>query len=216
MINNDQVLNMFKRIATESATPNLAIKFGSGDLSDFDVEFITNYTDINTTLLDIGSGSGLTVNKLITRVRKIVAVEPFEELSKYIISSPKISVVNNNILDFQTDQSFDVITCFGVMQYFNIEEAKVIYKKLFRLLKENGTFIIKNQFGVQDDVVVSGYSEKLKMDYFSEYRYLQKEISLIKSCENCKITVHDIYPAKHNHWNNTHFYALVVKKIIID
>ena len=211
-MNNKTALNLFKGICAQSDDPGLAIKFGSGDLSQLDVEFISDYIDRDTHLLDIGSGAGLSVNKLIPLVSKITAVEPFPELSKHINQSPDVTVINENILDFCTDSLFDVITCFGVMQYFNSGEAEIVYKKLFGMLKDDGILIVKNQFGLSEDVTVSGYSEKLKMDYCSEYRQVSKEITLLEKCGGTEISVHDIYPPEHNHWDNTHFYALVSRK----
>ena len=212
MINNNAALNIFKAITQESADPQIAIKFGTGDLSSIDVEFISRFVDKKTHLLDIGSGAGLSVNKLVSKVAEIIALEPIKELSKYIVSSPNVTVINESILTFCTDQKFNVISCFGVMQYFNANEAELVYKKIFTMLKSGGVLIVKNQFGVTEDVIVSGYSEKLKMDYCSEYRHLQKELDLLQKCGGTDITVHDIYAPEHNHWKNTHFYALVARK----
>ena len=94
------------------------------------------------------------------------------------------------------------------MQYFNESESLNIYKKYRDALKENGRIIVKNQFGVQEDVVVSGYSQELKKDYFSEYRHVDKEVRNLKLVGFQNIDVIDIYPQECNRWTNTHFYAI--------
>ena len=78
-------------------------------------------------------------------------------------------------------------------------------------MKPTGLLLIKNKFGVKGDVVVNGYSEELKMNYYSEYRHLDKEIEILKNVGYKDIQVTDIYPPEANRWNNTHFYAIVGK-----
>ena len=101
---------------------------------------------------------------------------------------------------------------FGISQYFNKKEITNIYKKYRNYLKNNGKIIIKNQFGIDQDVIISGYSENLKTDYFSEYRHLEKEMDILNNVGFKNIKVIDIYPSKYNRWKNTHFYAIVAEK----
>jgi hypothetical protein len=98
---------------------------------------------------------------------------------------------------------------FGVAQYFNEDEILGIYKKYYSNLKENGKMLIKNQFGVNEDVLVSGYSEELKTDYYSQYRHIDKEVDILKKVGFKNVEVIDIYPPECNRWENTHFYAIV-------
>ena len=98
------------------------------------------------------------------------------------------------------------------MQYMDEKEATSIYDKYIKYLSKNGKMIIKNQFGVHEDVIVEGFSEELQDNYFSHYRHLKKEIELLQSVGFNKIEVVDIYPSKCNRWENTHFYALVAAK----
>ena len=72
--------------------------------------------------------------------------------------------------------------------------------------------IVKNQFGLHEDVTVDGFSEELQENYFSQYRYIDKEIRLLREVGFNNIEVVDIYPKECNRWDNTHFYALVAEK----
>lgn len=51
------------------------------------------------------------------------------------------------------------------MHYFDEEESIFIYKKYY------GFIIIKNQFGVKEDITIDGYSEEQKNnDKFSRFK----------------------------------------------
>lgn len=72
-----------------------------------------------------------------------------------------------------------------------------------------GNLLIKQQFGVKDDVFVE-YSSELKQEYFSVYRHIDKEKEILKSIGFSKIEQYDIYNKQANRFDNTHFWALRV------
>jgi SAM-dependent methyltransferase len=159
--------------------------------------------------LDLGSGTGLILNKIEPFVGHIDAIEPLAELSKHIIKSQKINVININVFDFKAPSKYDIITLFGFMHYFNEEEAQRIYQNCFKWVKEGGRVIIKNQFGVTEDVTVSGFSKELNLTYHAQYRHIEKELKVLKNLGFINIDVVDIYPVECNRWENTHFYAII-------
>ena len=169
--------------------------------------------NLTSEILYLGAGTGLIVNKIYKHVRKIVAVEAFEAFTKFIVQSPKIEIVNQHLLRYEPKQHFDLITAFGLMHYFDENEAIKIYKKYFEYIKPQCLMIIKNQFGIQDDVVVSGYSEEQKSNYYAQYRHIDKEVQILKNIGFKNIEIVDIYPPECNRWDNTHFYAIVAQKI---
>jgi cyclopropane fatty-acyl-phospholipid synthase-like methyltransferase len=181
----------------------------SNDFTLYDANFILKHSNLNSEILDLASGTGLTLEKIVDQVKSIIAVELFKEFSDLILKHNKIQVINSDIKDFEINQKFDIITFFGIMQYYSENEAQDIYIKYKKLLKNKGKIIIKNQFGVREDVVVNGYSENLKCDYFSEYRWLEKEKELLRSIGFENVDHFDIYPAECNKWDNTHFYSIV-------
>jgi cyclopropane fatty-acyl-phospholipid synthase-like methyltransferase len=115
-------------------------------------------------------------------------------------------------MDFSSNKQFDVITIFGVLHYFNEKEAMAIYQKYYPYLKKGGKMIVKNQFGVKEDVIVDGYSEEQQQNYFACYRYITKEQKILETIGYKNIEVVDIYPPECNRWENTHFYAIVAEK----
>lgn len=206
---NKKSLDFFSNLATVNDDPK-AVKINkANDFTVIDSEFILKYADKNSSILDLASGSGLIVNKISSKVKEIVAVELFPEFSKHIEKSPNLEVINSDISEFKTDKKFDLVTLFGIVQYFNKAEITPLYEKYKSYLHSDGVLIVKNQFGVKEDVVIDGYSDELKTNYYSEYRFLEAECDLLREVGFNNIEVIDIYPSEFNRWDNTHFYALV-------
>lgn len=181
----------------------------AADFSEYDIALVKRFACKELALLDLGSGTGLLVNHLIDHFGKIVAIEKYEQFSKFIINANNIQIINTDLLTFDTEQRFDVITIFGVLNFFNTIEAAKIYKKIARWLKQSGIMIVKHQMGCQEDVIIDGFSEELATNYYSEYRSIDNEVNLISNAGFEVNEIIDIYPKKFNRWDNTHFYALV-------
>lgn len=212
---NKEALDFFHKMSEKSQDPK-SVKLAKGsDFSQMDADFILKYADGNSTILDLGSGTGLIVNKLSDKVKHVTAVEPFPSFTRFILQRDNITIVNKTIEEFEIQRNdYDFITIFGVMHYFNEEESVGIYKKYQSALKSGGRgrIIIKNQFGVREDVVVEGYSEEQKSNYYAQYRFIDKEVRNLQSVGFINVKVEDIYPLECNRWENTHFYAIVADK----
>src|SRR5690242_4883285 len=157
-MDNNQSINFFKEFIKNNPEKGTE-KYGH-DNSDIDASFLLRYVNSSSRILDIGSGSGLIINKIEPNIRHITAVEPLLEFSRYIKKSERIEIVNQSIFDFDPSNAYDLVTLFGFMHYLNKDEAEIIYKKCYHWLNSTGKIIIKNQFGIFDDVTVDGYSEE--------------------------------------------------------
>lgn len=209
---NKNSLEFFEKMAKSENLNTNSVKLAkNSDFSDFDSKFILKYADSNTEILDLAAGTGLIINKLYKNVKKIVAVEQFKEFTKFIEKSENIEIENLNIFDYNPKQLFDIISLFGIMHYFGKDESRIIYEKYKKFLKPHGKLIVKNQFGVKEDVNVEGFSEELKTDYYAQYRHIEKETKILKELGYKNITVTDIYPPECNRWENTHFYAITAE-----
>ena len=210
---NNNAHTFFEKMAkSDTLAPNSVKLAKNSDFSDIDTAFIRKYADNTSTVLDLGSGTGLIVNKLYPYVKKIIAVEPFYQFTQYITKSSNIQIVNCDAASFLSDDKFDIILLFAVMHYVDETEAIAIYKKYIKYLSKDGKIIIKNQFGIHDDVTINGFSEELQENYFAQYRFINKEVKLLQEAGFSSVDVVDIYPPKCNRWENTHFYALVATK----
>ncbi|MEK9572160.1 MAG: methyltransferase domain-containing protein, partial [Paracoccaceae bacterium] len=164
-----------------------------------------------SSLLDLGSGTGLIVNELTNDFEHITAVELFKEFSDYI-KGKNIEIYNENLIDFYVNSKFGIATMFGTAHYFNDGESLEIYKNIFNMLDDDGIFILKNQFGLEKTKTVNE-SVALGNKYFAQYRHIDYEVKRLEAVGFRNIQVHDIYPAEANRWDDTHFYALVCEKM---
>lgn len=205
---NEKALDFFKALS-KGANQNSVKLANNTDFSDIDAKFILKYANEKSHILDLGSGSGLIVNKIYPYIDKIVCVDKFKEFTKFIAKEQKITIYNEDLFDFDTKEKFDIISAFGIMHYVNEEEVQVLYKKYQQFLKPQGIFIIKNQFGINETINISGYSQEQKRDYYSQYRWIEREKEILISLGHRIVEVCDIYPPEANRWDNTHFYAIV-------
>ena len=212
MANNKSALDFFIKLAKKSSNPQSALNLGLGDKTLLDAQFLEPFLNTDSNLLDVGSGSGLLLKHIYKKVGKITAVEPLKEYSRFIPPADNIQVVNQEIQNFTCTDRFELITCFGIVQYFNIEEISSVYLKLFEYCLPGGRIIIKNQFGVQKAVLIDHFSTELNENYFSHYRTTKEEIDLLSKVGFTDFPVQDIYPPECNRWDDTHFYAISARK----
>ena len=211
MINND-IIGYYDKMSEKIENP-LETRNNSKNFSMYDINFMKSFSNTDMNLLDLGSGTGLLINSLTDSFNSITAIEKYENFSKFIANDLSISVINEDLLCLDLEKEFfDIVSIFGVMNYFSYKEARIIYQKAYDYLKPNGVLVIKHQMGIDKDITVSGYSEELKCDYYSNYRYINNEINILESIGFSSIEKFDIYPDEYNRWENTHFYALTMKK----
>ena len=196
-----------RRIQSPEATRNKA-----PDSTDHDVAYVKRFADSKSSLLELGAGTGLLLNRIAGDFRRVMAVELRPEFSRFIVRSEHVHIVNADLVEFETNEVFDLVLAFGVMNYFNADEAAALYLKIVRWLRPGGKLIVKNQMGREQDVIVDGMSAELQSNYYSEYRTPANERELIESA-GLNIEQQDsIYPDHFNRWPNTHFVALVAAK----
>ena len=178
------------------------------DFSKYDVEFVKRFAGKTKTLLDLGAGTGLLINHLVQDFAEIVALEKYKNFSDFIVRADNVQVLNADLIGFKTNQQFDVITVYGVMNFFNADEALKIYRRVCNWLKPGGKLLVKHQMGRVQDVIVDGVSTELTTRYYSEYRWVENEVKLLSDAGFHIDDVVDIYPPEFNRWDNTKFYAL--------
>lgn len=199
--------NLSKRIEHPGQTKNKR-----PDTSDLEIEFLSSYLGPQSDVIDIGSGTGLIINKLIDKVAHITAVEKFPGFTKFIVQHPNMLVIHAELVGFQMRKEFDVALCFGVAQCFTKPDARKIYESMYSMLKSDGKLIVRMQCGLKEDVLVDGFSEELGTQYFAEYRQKDSEIELLKEIGFQKVDVYDIFPDSLNVWFNSRHFIFVCHK----
>lgn len=193
-----------KNIRDPRETRNKAL-----DFTEYDVAFVASHAENARSLLDLGAGSGLLLNRVANQFETVTAVEKYAEFSQFIDKSDFVTVINDDLLYFTTTETYDLVTAFGVMNFFSAHEAFFLYKKFFDFVNPGGKLIVKHQMGVDGDVSVDGYSAELATDYFSQYRSVEHEQALLARSGFKPTEAVDIYPSEYNRWPSTHFYAIV-------
>ena len=180
------------------------------DVSQADASFILRHASSDSVVLDIGSGSGMVVNKIHPFVRELVAVETFPGFSQFIDHAENVLVINASLENFRIRKSFDIITATGVMQFFLEEAARSIYKNLYDMLTPGGRLVTRNHVGLNETIKVER-SDELQSDYLAEYRHVELEKQMLAEC-GFSVEVFDEVPPEFSVWTNSrHLYFVCVK-----
>lgn len=210
-MSNKQIHSYYEKMASRIQSP-IETRNKAKDFSGFDIDFMLRHASPEKRLLDLGAGTGLLVNHLVGKFKHIHAVEKYENFAKFIRRDGDITVTTHDVLSFDTEHRYDIVSAFGLLNFFSEEEARQLFGKMYRFLGDAGTAIVKHQMGVSGNVIVDGFSEELQQPYYSEYRHVELEKNLLLQAGFSSVEVVDIYPAEYNRWENTHFYALVGTK----
>ncbi|WMJ73455.1 class I SAM-dependent methyltransferase [Cytophagaceae bacterium ABcell3] len=199
--------NLSKRIISPTEVKNKRV-----DTTDLELDFLSPFLHQHFELLDIGSGTGLIINKLVDRVKSITAVEKFEGFTRFINCHPNMLVINADLYGFKIRKEFDIALCFGVAQYFVREDMAEIYKNIHSMVKPGGLFFVRMHCGLTEDVCVDGYSTELECQFFAQYRQVDSEMALLQASGFSNIQCFDIYPDTFNVWPNTRHFLFVCSK----
>ena len=189
-----------------------AVRFHKDDRLKYDVDLVSRYLDKGKRLLDLGCGTGAMVDEFVDICKEIYAVDKYDFFVNRCVESAKVKKFVSDITDYRVNEKFDVIIIFGVMIYIIGDDIDRVYENCLSMLNEGGHLIIRNQFGVNEDVLIDKFSEELGRNYFAEYRYLGREVETLKKIGFSRIEVVDIYPKSMNKWSNTHNYVLICNK----
>ncbi|WP_165789955.1 glycosyltransferase [Paenibacillus sp. GM1FR] len=98
----------------------------------------SEYSNGNS-LIDIASGDGRVLRDL-TSYGSVTAVENSAYMisvsAKKLNSKDKVTYVKSDFFDFNTKETFDVVTMFRFMRHFDYLDRKIIYSKIHELIKD--------------------------------------------------------------------------------
>ena len=111
-------------------------------------KILENNTDAESTVLELGSGTGMFTGCLLEQGCKVTASDISKnslDVLEYQFSN--FANLTTLVCDMEnlpfSENSFDLIFCSGSMSY---GEPKVVLKEIKRVLKENGKFICVDSF----------------------------------------------------------------------
>ena len=96
-------------------------------------------------ILDLGCGVGGNSLYLSGRGFNVTCVDKISEfISEIKQKDQKINAINKNLIDFElAENKYDLILAINVLQFFNLSEAKILFKKIINSLKEEGVLYLE-------------------------------------------------------------------------
>lgn len=118
-------------------------------------------------VLDLGSGHG-ELSRPLASGSRLVAVD-FAPGYGASFTEPGHEFVESSVQAFDTSERFGAVLLFGVVTALEEADELPLYRRIGGWLEDGGVAIVKNQCAVDEQFVVSGYSEELGADYSGRY-----------------------------------------------
>jgi cyclopropane fatty-acyl-phospholipid synthase-like methyltransferase len=189
------------------ADRRLATNFRDDGRLAFDTALVQKFLPPDARILDLGAGTCTLSQQFLSQSGEIVAVDKFAAFLDNAPAHPKLRKICADVASFSMNEQFDMILLFGVVNFLSPAEESQLYRSCAAMLADGGHFIVKNQCGVDDEVIVDSYSEELKAHYHARYPAVEEQQACL--AEHFEVELLDIYPADLNRWESTHFYAFI-------
>lgn len=123
--------------------------------------------DTGGAVLDLGSGIGHWAEFFAERFARVVAVEGsdgfHEALAERAKTNPRITAMHGNVLEFESNEQFDLIFLGGLLMYLNDEDVVRLLRRLLPLLRPGGIVLCRES-------TVSEGKETREGEYQATYR----------------------------------------------
>lgn len=194
---------------TQVADPRIATNYRDDGRLELDFRLVQMHSTPQARVLDLGAGSCTLSGLLEPHVASVLAVDKYDGFLKHAPRTAKFRTECADVVEFRSHSSFDLILLFGVVNFLNIDDERELYERCRAMLNASGTFIVKNQCGIEGERIVDKHSAELGAHYHARYPAYQGQLELLS--EHFDVSVVDIYPPEINRWKDTHFYAFVCR-----
>jgi cyclopropane fatty-acyl-phospholipid synthase-like methyltransferase len=182
-----------------------------GDHDPYDLEAIAAIAGPGARVLDLGCGTCVIPNLLVTEIGcRVHAVDFVAEFLTHALDHPLLTTEVGEAASYCSARWYDAILSLGVITYLDAPARASMYEHCAAMLAPGGTLLVKAQFGVRETVVVDTHSEELGARYQAIYPELGLEVAQLS--EHFDVDVQDPYPASFSRWDNTHFHHLVCRR----
>ncbi len=123
----------------------------------------------NRKLLDIGCGSGIFLEVAKSRGFKVKGIDFNKHILHILPENIKEDVIIGDFLSYETDEKFDVITMFFVLEH--MPNVKEVLRKVWGMLKYGGILAIStpNGNGFTASLTPSNYYSLIPEDHLYEF-----------------------------------------------
>jgi ribosomal protein L11 methylase PrmA len=161
---------------------------------DIKTQFIKNGIYFNgKSCLDIGTRNGLNCITLVElRAKKVIGIDIDDSRFSEMKLNDKINLIKVNLLNYNNDEKFDIITCFLWNIPLSLYDEIMI--KIISLLNPGGKIYI----GIYDDLykyddLYGGSVPKLINKYFNKSRIMKGLQLIIEAYDSKLLEFNDIH-----------------------
>ena len=150
---------------------------------------LSNISEKNISILGYGAADGAELKPLIPKSSRVCIIDPTKKMKNRIVDGKEVEYSEpreDGIIDF-ADNSFDVITCFGVLMY--IENPEFVINEMIRVLKVGGVMLLREpstDMHVQDKSIERAgcgeYTRGLPESFYNNTFGEKKGLYEIKHC----------------------------------
>lgn len=146
VLNNDRYIEKLKtkRIHESNNWKKLTWNTERQMLSKFEMaEKVIDFSKVKS-WIDIGCGTGeffkhILDNNNIENVTGFDAVEEFMNISKNDVNvNYNINYIVDNIITTQHNETYDLVTCSGIMQVFDYDKLDIMFSNFYKFLNPGG------------------------------------------------------------------------------
>jgi 2-polyprenyl-3-methyl-5-hydroxy-6-metoxy-1,4-benzoquinol methylase len=185
----------------------VADRWTGEDILNYELSVLGNLVLPGSKILDLGSGSGELSRNLCRESDWLTAVDLGTHYAQCFLKNNH-NFIFSNVLDYKTEEKFDIVLLFGVVTYLMPIEENDVYSKISSFLAPQGIAIIKNQCSDAESFIINEYSQKLEIDYSARYPSIAEQHQYL-SLYFSKIQILK-YPANlKRHNNSTHVMFIV-------
>jgi 2-polyprenyl-3-methyl-5-hydroxy-6-metoxy-1,4-benzoquinol methylase len=202
-LDSEIILEFWKKNANQKSN-----RWTSQELLKYELNFCSRFKNNETSILNLGSGSGDLSRNLASNTNKLTAVDYIDTFSRHY-TKLNHKFINFRAHEFSSTNKFDLILLFGIISYLTKEQEARLYKNVSTFLSSKGVFIVKNQFSRSAQKIVNSYSKKLNSQYSARYPLLLDTTDLLK-VDFKNLEIHN-YPEHFNEHNDTYHSLIVVR-----
>jgi cyclopropane fatty-acyl-phospholipid synthase-like methyltransferase len=206
---DSEKIQTFWRARTSIDDPRIATNLRVDGRLELDASFVKSNWKAHGSVLDLGAGTCTLAGLLHAESSVWVAVDKYPEFLAKAPVHASIETVSCDVRTFIRPEKFDNLLLFGVVNYLSAEEEADLYRNCSTMIADDGVFLVKNQCGLEAEVVVDHFSTDLGCNYHARYPSVKEQRELLE--EHFLTELVDVYPPSLNRWENTHFFGFVCR-----